>query len=92
MLRRPADECGRYDVVVLSPALNDDLCLDITLDSLPVIGPSHSPGFTLATGFSGHCFGTAPARGQFAADPVQASFRWSIQHPAASNGLADRRQ
>jgi glycine/D-amino acid oxidase-like deaminating enzyme len=34
-----------------------------------VIGPvAKLPGLTLATGFSGHGFGTAPAAGQLAAD------------------------
>lgn len=43
--------------------------MDITPDSLPVIGPvARLPGLTLATGFSGHGFGTAPAAGQLAAD------------------------
>ncbi|GAN82002.1 NAD(P)/FAD-dependent oxidoreductase [Acidocella aminolytica] len=45
--------------------------MDITPDSLPVIGPvGQLPGLTLATGFSGHGFGTAPAAGQLAADMV----------------------
>lgn len=45
--------------------------MDITPDSLPVIGPvGKYPGLTLATGFSGHGFGTAPAAGQLAADLV----------------------
>ncbi|GHG94796.1 NAD(P)/FAD-dependent oxidoreductase [Pseudodonghicola xiamenensis] len=45
--------------------------MDITPDSLPVIGPVASmPGLTLATGFSGHGFGTGPAAGQLAADLV----------------------
>ena len=43
--------------------------MDITPDSLPVIGEVPGlPGLTLATGFSGHGFGTAPAAGQLAAD------------------------
>lgn len=43
--------------------------MDITPDSLPMIGPvARLPGLTLATGFSGHGFGTAPAAGQLAAD------------------------
>lgn len=43
--------------------------MDVTPDSLPVIGPAaRIPGLTLATGFSGHGFGTAPAAGQLAAD------------------------
>lgn len=45
--------------------------MDITPDSLPVIGPvAKIPGLTLASGFSGHGFGTAPAAGQLAADLV----------------------
>ncbi|WP_172330186.1 FAD-binding oxidoreductase [Mangrovicoccus sp. HB161399] len=45
--------------------------MDITPDSNPVIGPAaRIPGLTLATGFSGHGFGTAPAAGQLAADLV----------------------
>ncbi|WP_110970620.1 NAD(P)/FAD-dependent oxidoreductase [Pseudomonas huaxiensis] len=43
--------------------------IDVTPDSNPVIGPLSSiPGLTLATGFSGHGFGTSPAAGQLAAD------------------------
>lgn len=45
--------------------------MDITPDSLPVMGPSAKiPGLTLATGFSGHGFGTGPAAGELAADLV----------------------
>ena len=45
--------------------------IDITPDSLPVICQSKTvPGLTLATGFSGHGFGTSPAAGQLAADLV----------------------
>lgn len=45
--------------------------MDITPDSLPAIGPvAKLPGLTVATGFSGHGFGTAPAAGQLAADLV----------------------
>jgi len=45
--------------------------IDVTPDSLPVIGAVPGlPGLTLATGFSGHGFGTAPAAGQLAADLV----------------------
>lgn len=45
--------------------------IDVTPDSLPVIGPVAAiPGLTLATGFSGHGFGTASAAGQLAADLV----------------------
>ena len=45
--------------------------MDITPDSLPVIDKvERIPGVTLATGFSGHGFGTAPAAGQLAADLV----------------------
>ena len=43
--------------------------IDVTPDSLPVIGPVASlPGLILASGFSGHGFGTSPAAGQLAAD------------------------
>lgn len=45
--------------------------IDVTPDSLPVISPvAKLPGLTLASGFSGHGFGTAPAAGQLAADLV----------------------
>ncbi|WP_412459857.1 NAD(P)/FAD-dependent oxidoreductase [Pseudomonas sp. SC11] len=45
--------------------------IDVTPDSNPVIGAVPSlPGLTLATGFSGHGFGTSPAAGQLAADLV----------------------
>lgn len=45
--------------------------IDVTPDSNPVIGPVATlPGLTLATGFSGHGFGTSPAAGQLAADLV----------------------
>ena len=45
--------------------------IDVTPDSNPVIGPVASiPGLTLATGFSGHGFGTSPAAGHLAADLV----------------------
>jgi len=45
--------------------------MDITPDSLPVISPVEAvPGLTVATGFSGHGFGTAPAAGQLAADII----------------------
>lgn len=45
--------------------------IDVTPDSNPVISPVDSiPGLTLATGFSGHGFGTSPAAGQLAADLV----------------------
>ncbi|MDZ3991420.1 FAD-binding oxidoreductase [Pseudomonas sp. Teo4] len=45
--------------------------IDVTPDSNPVIGRvAQMPGLTLATGFSGHGFGTSPAAGQLAADLV----------------------
>jgi len=45
--------------------------IDVTPDSLPVIGPIEQiPGLTVATGFSGHGFATAPGAGQLAADLV----------------------
>lgn len=43
--------------------------IDITPDSNPVIGSVDKlPGLTVATGFSGHGFGTSPAAGELAAD------------------------
>ena len=43
--------------------------IDITPDSNPVIDRiAQIPGLTVATGFSGHGFGTGPAAGQLAAD------------------------
>lgn len=43
--------------------------VDVTPDSLPVISSVAAiPGLTLATGFSGHGFGTSPAAGMLAAD------------------------
>ncbi len=43
--------------------------IDITPDSHPVIAPIDAiPGLILASGFSGHGFGTSPAAGQLAAD------------------------
>ena len=43
--------------------------MDVTPDSLPVVGPvAKLPGLTVASGFSGHGFGTGPAAGQLAAD------------------------
>lgn len=45
--------------------------IDVTPDSLPVISPvAKVPGLTVASGFSGHGFGTSPAAGQLAADLV----------------------
>lgn len=45
--------------------------IDVTPDSLPVISAvAQIPGLTLATGFSGHGFGTAPAAGELAADLI----------------------
>ncbi|MFD1624104.1 NAD(P)/FAD-dependent oxidoreductase [Azospirillum griseum] len=45
--------------------------MDITPDSLPVIDHvERLPGLIVASGFSGHGFGTAPAAGQLAADLV----------------------
>jgi glycine/D-amino acid oxidase-like deaminating enzyme len=45
--------------------------IDVTPDGLPVISSVSSvPGLFLATGFSGHGFGTAPGAGQLAADLV----------------------
>ena len=43
--------------------------IEITPDGLPVISTVQAvPGLVLATGFSGHGFGTAPAAGQLAAE------------------------
>ena len=45
--------------------------IDVTPDSNPIIGPvNRLPGLTVASGFSGHGFGTSPAAGQLAADLV----------------------
>lgn len=45
--------------------------IDVTPDSNPVIGPvARIPGLTVASGFSGHGFGTSPAAGHLAADLV----------------------
>ncbi len=45
--------------------------IDVTPDSLPVIDRiGKIPGLTLASGFSGHGFGTGPAAGQLAADLI----------------------
>ncbi|MGQ0336043.1 NAD(P)/FAD-dependent oxidoreductase [Halomonas elongata] len=48
--------------------------IDITPDSNPVIGAVPGvPGLSIASGFSGHGFGTSPAAGQLAADLVAGS-------------------
>lgn len=45
--------------------------IDVTPDSNPVIDQiTELPGLTIATGFSGHGFGTGPAAGQLAADLI----------------------
>ncbi|MFP9228445.1 NAD(P)/FAD-dependent oxidoreductase [Pectobacterium cacticida] len=45
--------------------------IDVTPDSNPVIGPvAQIPGLSIATGFSGHGFGTSPAAGHLAADLI----------------------
>jgi glycine/D-amino acid oxidase-like deaminating enzyme len=45
--------------------------IDVTPDSLPVISAvAKIPGLIVASGFSGHGFGTSPAAGQLAADLV----------------------
>lgn len=45
--------------------------IDVTPDSIPVIAPiAQVPGLTVATGFSGHGFGTSPAAGHLAADLI----------------------
>lgn len=56
--------------------------IDVTPDSNPVIGPVDAmPGLTLATGFSGHGFGTSPAAGQLAADLVTGHAPLIDPHP-----------
>ena len=48
--------------------------IDVTPDAVPVISPvATRPGFFIASGFSGHGFGIAPAAGQLAADLVMGS-------------------
>jgi glycine/D-amino acid oxidase-like deaminating enzyme len=45
--------------------------IDVTPDALPVISPIDGhDGFFIATGFSGHGFGIAPAAGRLCADLV----------------------
>lgn len=45
--------------------------IDVTPDAVPVISPvERTPGFFIATGFSGHGFGIGPAAGKLAADLV----------------------
>lgn len=45
--------------------------IDVTPDSEPVISPiADIPGLVVATGFSGHGFGTGPAAGHLAADLI----------------------
>ena len=54
--------------------------IDVTPDSNPYIGAVAAlPGLTVATGFSGHGFGTSPAAGQLAADLVSGQ-RPNIEH------------
>lgn len=46
--------------------------IDVTPDSNPIIDNIDAlPGLTVATGFSGHGFGTGPAAGELAADLVE---------------------
>lgn len=48
--------------------------IDVTPDSMPVIGPVDKlPNLMLATGFSGHGFGTGPAAGELVADMLTRS-------------------
>lgn len=48
--------------------------IDVTPDAVPVMDEVESlPGFYLATGFSGHGFGTGPGAGQLMADLVTGS-------------------
>lgn len=50
--------------------------IDVTPDAVPVISPvATRPGFYIASGFSGHGFGIAPAAGHLAADLVMGSGR-----------------
>ncbi|BCH34963.1 D-amino-acid oxidase [Mesorhizobium sp. L-8-10] len=60
--------------------------IDVTPDAIPVISAVDAvPGFHVATGFSGHGFGIAPAAGKLMADIVTGrspivdptNFRWS---------------
>ncbi len=45
--------------------------IDVTPDAVPVISPVEStPGFFIATGFSGHGFGIGPGAGRLMADIV----------------------
>lgn len=49
--------------------------VDATPDALPVISPIRStPGFFLASGFSGHGFGIGPAAGRLAADLITGDY------------------
>jgi len=63
--------------------------IDVTPDALPVISAVEQlPGFHVATGFSGHGFGTGPGAGRLMADLVTGTapavdpraFRWSRFH------------
>ena len=48
--------------------------IDVTPDAIPVISPvEQTPGFFIATGFSGHGFGIGPAAGKLTADLVTGS-------------------
>jgi glycine/D-amino acid oxidase-like deaminating enzyme len=45
--------------------------MDVTPDAVPVIDEvKHTPGFFIATGFSGHGFGIGPGAGRLMADLV----------------------
>jgi glycine/D-amino acid oxidase-like deaminating enzyme len=71
-------EAAREDLVRVFPAFSSariDRCwggmIDVTPDAIPVISDvPQLPGFWIATGFSGHGFGIAPAAGRLMADLV----------------------
>ena len=44
--------------------------IDVTPDAIPVMSETRTPGFFIATGFSGHGFGIGPGAGRLMADLV----------------------